>query len=364
MSTELLAAAALAASGQGQPVTARIEGVGAFTARGPDAGSFLHGQLAADVQGLKVGHAVRSLLLNHRGHALADAMVARDPGEWLVVVDDDMADWVGKTLAEHIIFDDVTLERVQAAATVTLQGKVAVAVLAVAVAAPVAAPTRAEDDLESPRDGGAFWRGRHLASGLDLVVYPRRRCEAGGYDLTLLGEDRDAVDAAAASLLSELEAAGAAPVTAAAIDAARIAAAITTAGRDAGVGVLPQEAGLTAGLSYRKGCYLGQEVMARIEARGNLKRGLATVEVVTPSADAAALLASHTTVGAVRGSEQSEAGMRDIELAGRKVGVLGTAASMPDGRVLALAVLRRDLAVGADLTAGGLHLRVAKQASD
>jgi len=360
-----MAASALAASSGGPAVVADVPDTGAFSASGPDAGSFLHGQLAADITGLTVGQARRSLLLNHKGHALADAVVARGPDGWLVIVEDGMADWVGTTLAEHIIFDDLTLTRLGVPATLTLQGSGASAVLAAAVPAAHEAADQAEG---SQGDGGRFWRGVHAASGLELVVYPRRRSVGGGFDLTLLQPPAPRSDFAAAAaqgapstepvdtlapLRAALVAAGATRVTAEAIDAARVAARLATAGRDGGPGVLPQEADLTNAISYRKGCYLGQEVMARIEARGNLRRGLATVEVL--GAEPRPASGSEAVPGAVVIRDAP----RIIELAGRSVGVLGTTALMPDGRVLALAVLRGDLEDGTVLTSGGSQLRVA-----
>ncbi|HET8985967.1 MAG TPA: tRNA-modifying protein YgfZ, partial [Trueperaceae bacterium] len=297
----------------------------------------------------------------------------------------------------------VTLVRA-AVATVTVQGAGALATLsavlpeAVLDEAPVA---------DAPVKGVAFWRGVHASSGLGVVAYRRRRSAAGGYDLTLLGADRGAqggshqadaaqaaasdasaqgaaaleaaakeaavleaaaLEAGARSLVAELVAAGAVAVTAAAMDAARVVAGVTTAGRDGGAGVLPQEADLTAALSYRKGCYLGQEVMARIEARGNLKRGLATLELVERVGDDAD---GHTAPTVEPGAAAAGAGATDaaaagavssraIELNGRTVGVLGTTALMPDGRVLALAVVRRDLEEGTVVTAGGRELRILR----
>ena len=199
--------------------------------------------------------------------------------------------------------------------------------------------------------GGAprFWQGSGLDGGLDsateVVVYPRSRSAAGGYDVVVFAESgapRSAPDVAA-RIVADLAAAGALAVPAAAIDAARVVARVTTVGGEGGEGVLPQEADLTGALSYRKGCYLGQEVMARIEARGSLKRGLATVEL-----DGA---------GAPHGAAPSPDG-RAIELDGRTVGVLGTSAVMPDGRVLALAVMRLDLEDGAALSVAGLDVRL------
>src|SRR5690606_32683179 len=181
-----------------------------------------------------------------------------------------------------------------------------------------------------------FWQARawgRSEDGVQVVVYPRRRSGAGGFDIVLYAADQKVATTArlASSVLGELAAAGALHVPNRAIDAARVAAGVSTAGGEGGEGVLPQEAGLTSALSYRKGCYLGQEVMARIEARGNLKRGLVTVEV---RGDGAATWVARTPEERV------------IELDGRSVGRLGTTAVMPDGRVVALAVMRRDLDEG------------------
>jgi folate-binding protein YgfZ len=336
------AAAAIDAADGGPAVVAPMSGSAVFIVRGSDARSFLHGQLANDITRLEVGQATRSLLLNHRGHALAEAMVLRSADHLLLVVEDGTADWVAKTLAEHIIFDDVALVRVADVATVTLQGARAAEVLArvlphVTVPAPAGAT-----------DAPGFvhlttWPGTQ--AGVEVVAYPRRRSVAGGFDVVAYSSvGESATERAAVVVAADLAAAGALTVGRAAIDAARVAAGATTAGADAGEGVLPQEAGLTAALSYRKGCYLGQEVMARIEARGNLKRGLATVELTGEGADR------------WRAGSASE---RAIVLDGRTVGVLGTTALMPDGTIRALAVLRRDLAQDVTLAVGGLAVRVA-----
>ena len=52
------------------------------------------------------------------------------------------------------------------------------------------------------------------------------------------------------------------------LDTVRIEAGIPVYGRDMTEETIPVEANLEAALSYTKGCYIGQEVIARIEARG------------------------------------------------------------------------------------------------
>ena len=59
---------------------------------------------------------------------------------------------------------------------------------------------------------------------------------------------------------------------------ARIAAGVPSVPADCGASEFPQECGLDVWVSYTKGCYLGQEVMARIQSMGSLRRILRRVE--------------------------------------------------------------------------------------
>ena len=113
---------AIAAQERGPAVFSRLAGCYALEARGADAVEFLHGQLANDVKGLPDGGSSRSLLLNHKGQAMAEAQVLRlEPRRLVLVVDDDMGEWVRETLARHIVFDEVELTPV-ACEVVTIQG--------------------------------------------------------------------------------------------------------------------------------------------------------------------------------------------------------------------------------------------------
>ena len=297
---------AVAAQNDGPAVFARLAGCLALEAKGADAVEFLHGQLANDVKGLPEGGSSRSLLLNHKGHAMAEAQVLRlETRRLVLVVDDGMGEWVRETLARHIVFDEVELTPM-ACEVVTIQG-------ANARSAAQAA------GLEMPADGQATdGRGSH-------IVYGAARTGAGGYDVLFLG---GSADARATSLEVGLARAGARKVDLAAIDAARVVTLAPTAGREGGEGVLPQEAGLERLVSFRKGCYLGQEIMARIEARGNVRRAPVALEL----------------------SAQPEG--RDVRLEDRVVGRLGTVARLHDGRLGALAVLRKDALEADGLSVG------------
>ncbi|MEX2542528.1 MAG: hypothetical protein WD314_11995, partial [Trueperaceae bacterium] len=137
------------------------------------------------------------------------------------------------------------------------------------------------------------------------------------------------------ALTAALTAAGAVAGGMAALRLGRVCAGLASAAGEAGEGVLPQEAGLEPLVSYRKGCYLGQEIMARIEARGKLRREL----------------------GALRLEREPEPGEREVRRDGRLVGRLGTVARHPESGVLALAVLRSDLDLDSPVEAAGVPAR-------
>ncbi len=308
---------ALAAEAGGPPVVARLTGLTALEAKGPDAVDFLNGQLTADVRGLGNGATTRSLLLNHKGQAMAEAQVLRLAADHVVlVVDDGRGDWVRETLERHIVFDEVTMTTAPCAA-LSVQGA-----RAPEVVPALGAPVPAQDEL-AELEGPAY-------------VYGVARSGSGGLDVAFLGAG---APARAGAALGALEAAGAISVSEAALDTARVVALVSAAGREGGDGVLPQEAGLERFVSFRKGCYLGQEIMARIEARGAVRRSLARLAL------------------------SDEPTATEVRQGGRVVGRLGTVARLPHGEVGALAALRNDVQDDAELQVGeGVTARVVARA--
>ena len=78
---------------------------------------------------------------------------------------------------------------------------------------------------------------------------------------------------------------------------ARIAAGVPAIPGEFGPGDLPQEAGLeTVAISFTKGCYLGQEIMARLHAMGQVRRRLMRMAGEGPAPAAGAVL-SHAVDG-------------------------------------------------------------------
>ncbi|HEX2620767.1 MAG TPA: hypothetical protein VHL11_11480 [Phototrophicaceae bacterium] len=101
-------------------------------------------------------------------------------------------------------------------------------------------------------------------------------------------------------------------------------------GRELTTDFIPLELGLWDEISFNKGCYTGQEIIARMESRSRLAKTIVRLKLS----------------GAVNAPV-------DLTLAGRRVGTLTSSVSAPDGSMLAIGVLKPSLASpGQTLTIG------------
>lgn len=292
-----------------------LPSVGSLRIVGEDRIAFLHGQLANDVRSLRIGGVLRTLQLNAKGHALADMTLHRREHDVHLAVEDGAAAEVARRLLGHVVFDQVAVQdHGDLLRTVSVQGPAAKSVVLRAFG-------------EVPPDGGfasvAFGDASVLANA-------SRRSGPGGIDVHVLARQAD-------EALRLLVDAGAALGDVASLEASRVDALLPRAAREAGPGVLPQEAGLDGAISTRKGCYLGQETMARIEARAQVRRGLVR------------LVLSEEEPGAM----SDEAAGADVRADGRVVGRLGTMARHPRLGLVALAVVRSGLDRDVTLVAAG-----------
>ena len=125
-------------------------------------------------------------------------------------------------------------------------------------------------------------------------------------------------------------------VSAEELELLRIRAGTPAWGREIDDRVLPAEAGLTErAVSFTKGCYPGQEPIARLHYRGRANRGLRVLELEggeVPPYDA------------------------ELELGGKVVGRV-TSAAQDNGSVVALAYVRREVPDDAVLTLAGRDVR-------
>ncbi|MBL9189188.1 MAG: folate-binding protein [Opitutaceae bacterium] len=239
---------------------------------GEDAAAFLQGQFTNDLRGLAVGDGRYGLWLSVKGKVLADSFVIRGAGkgEFWVGSYFSPAAVIRERLEGYIIADDVTMvDETEAWTGMSLLGEVGEQIAGLGA------------DNESPR---VFFRGR--------------RGGGEGFEVMSRVDDGAVLPARLAQLTSMAD-----ELTAEEMARRRIAAGIPAVPVDVGPGDLPNEAGLEAeAISYTKGCYLGQEVMARLKSMGQVRRRLLRVRGAgaAPTELPAALVAGERRVGEVR----------------------------------------------------------------
>ena len=214
---------------------------------GDDASSFLQGQFSQDLRGLTAGGPpAYGLLLSHKGRVQADAFVLRTPDGFRLASYECPGESLRARLESYIIADDVTVEDL----TADYSG------FAVLANTPPEVPP-----------GGFVFPGRRALTPNWEILYPLASGNAEGAK-ALDGLERDLRGRLGLAREESPQW----------WEALRIRSGIPAVPRDAGPGDLPQEAGLTAAaVSFDKGCYLGQEIMARLKTRGRIRRGLRRV---------------------------------------------------------------------------------------
>jgi folate-binding protein YgfZ len=290
-----------------------LAGEGLFRCEGPGAREFLQRLLANDVLGLDVGRGRRSLLLDVKGKVAADLAALRvaESELDLLVPEAARADTL-KMLQLYGIADPLeTTDASGEAAIFTLQGpRAREGVLALAPAAPALDCELDHAPLTMPGIG----TGR---------VVRHDRTGLGGFDLLVPSASGSQ---ARASLARAVPALGGGELSRATLEVLRIEAGRPTFGADFGTDTIPQEARLEepAGeaLSFEKGCFLGQEVVARLRFRGHVNRLLVGLELPRELESGAKLWKGDKEVGRVTSQARSPR----------------------FGRVLGLGYVRRELA--------------------
>lgn len=294
-------------------------GRGLVRLTGPDRVSFLHGQTTNEVNKLPDGHGNGAAILTARGKMLGEVRVLKRPDDLLVETELGFGEQVKNALERNCISEEVEFDDWSARfGQLGLYGPEAHAVLTAARGEP--APGLSEHEHQAIQLAGAevivLGAAGPGAPGFDLLV-PVEQLEAVWRALRQAGEDKGL------QLLGEEV-----------YELARVAAGLPRYGVDMTEDTNPLEANLERDISYNKGCYVGQEVIAKATFRGHVNKKLARL------AFAAELPAPGT----------------ELSLDGRVVGKVTSAVALPDGRKLGLGYLKRDLAkpgVALQLASGG-----------
>lgn len=213
---------------------------------------WLQGMITQDIKSLQPGEVRYSCLTTAKGKVLTDFQVfnALDGDQFYLIMREENIDLAITHLKKFIIAEDVQLtNQSDQLELLTIQGTNASAILG--VQSPVASV-----DI----------------SGIEITAVRYPRTMAPGYDLIVPRE-------ALSDVLSHLKTNGAQELTVDALNAMRIEAAIPAHGIDFDDSNIPQEACLNDALHWSKGCYVGQEVIARLQYRGHTNKELRQIQI-------------------------------------------------------------------------------------
>jgi len=282
---------------------------GKLALTGTEAKSFLQGQVSNDVESLTPGTGCYAAFLTPKGKMLGDLRILDSGEELLLDTERVSLQELFNMVRRFSIGYDVQLhKRTIERGLLSLIG-------------PGSASLAGADELDGAPEH------THLAASLDGIELRAIRTEVG-VDLLFDSSQTDALRAA-------LEAAGAVIVSEQTAECLRVEHGRPRYGLDLDDGVIPQEAGLNErAVSFTKGCYVGQETVARLYYRGKPNRHLRGLKLSTEAAGEA------TAVG------------DEVRLGERVVGRIGSVADSPRFGRIALALVRREAEPGASVTVG------------
>lgn len=236
----------------------------ALVARGGDRLKFLHAMLTQDVKGLPEGAVATTCLCDAQGAMVAISEMVLRPDSVVLWTQRQSAQQLFEGLDKFIIMDDVELAIDEDLALVELLGPSAPQIaLAAGIAWPEAGlsavqPLAAAEVLVwSGLSGGA--QGSPLGEAMPALYLMIPRDSQGDV----------------AGLLVE---AGASIGSHAVRELLRVASGQLLLAKDIADGSLPLEVGLKGAVSFRKGCYVGQEAIAMMTYRGQIRRHLCWVQ--------------------------------------------------------------------------------------
>lgn len=270
---------------------------GLLTLTGSERLRWLNGQVSNDVSRLAPGAGLLAAALTVKGRILADLAVLAQPDAVWVDCPRERAGVLRQTFDRHIIADDVAVEEAtDRFARCLVMGPGAPALMATLVgsAADVLPPWHHAE----VRIGGAA-----------ATLVATRWLGTPGFDLLLPAQ-------AAGAAWAALRQAGAVPVGLAALEPLRIEAGWAWCGVDFDESHLLLEALTPDHVSFTKGCYLGQEVVIRIQHQGHLNRRLCGLWLDGPLLPdpGAPILAGQRPVGCITSAARSPALRRVVAL--------------------------------------------------
>ncbi len=265
---------------------------------GKNAVQFLNGLVTNEVKSLQPGQGVLAAFLNVQGKVVSLCRFYKTDTHFLLEFDATNREAIFKNLSRFVLAGEFFVKDVsEECALLSVQGPMSDALLS--------------DLLSQPIEAEPEYRNyQAVGNGTNILIASHARCGSTGFDVFVPAE-------AKAAIYQILIAGGATVAGSEALEIARLEAAIPREGVDVTDANILLEAGYDKAISYTKGCYLGQEIIARIHYRGQPARQLRSfaIEATEPPGKGTELWAADgKKVGEITSSAHSFAHHRIIAL--------------------------------------------------
>lgn len=231
---------------------------------GSDRAAYLHRIISNDVDGLSVGEGNYATILTNRGKIIADMNVYVFEDSIGIETNAETTSTLYQELDKYLIADDVTIEDfTERTGVVGVHGPKSTELLQEVYGFDVG---------ELPEYHSLVYE----SDGRRIICVRANETGEVGYNLCTTSESMEWLWD---TTLTKGRTFGVQPVGSTALNALRIEAGIPRYGAELDDSIFPGEAELEHAISYEKGCYIGQEIVARMKYRGHPNRLLRGFEI-------------------------------------------------------------------------------------
>ncbi|MCS7207643.1 MAG: hypothetical protein NZ951_06920 [Dehalococcoidia bacterium] len=266
---------------------------GRLGATGKDALDLLNRLSTNRLDDLSPGQGRQTVLTTPKGRCIDWLWVFRLPDGLLLLTSPGAEEAVASWLDTYTILEEVSLT--------SLTGTTAL----IGVLGPQASDLLGAllPTMPHKMDKGTLWEGQW--QGVPLTLLRTDALALPQWDVLVSAEQ-------APRLWNALRERGAEPIGFGAEEILRVAAGIPRRGRELTEAYNPLEAGVWESVSFSKGCYIGQEVLARLKTYGKIQKALARLALSAPVLPGTPLWAEGTKVGVVTSCVEDTDGPRAL----------------------------------------------------
>ncbi len=249
----------------------------------------IHRMSTQTVKNLESGEGTATILTTDIGRMIDRLILYAGSDTVYALTGENNSDAIARYLLRFVFFnDDFHLQDISARTAVFgIYGPLAMQILGEEAGYP---------EVDIPLH---HWREAEIA-GVDTYLHRTDPIHGGGYFVMCEMSQRDAI-------WRYLTAVGLVEADAPAFDYLRITAALPRFGTEITQEYIPLEAGLWADVSFSKGCYTGQEIIARMESRGRLAKRLLPLRASAPLSAGTEITARGKNVGTITSAAEGPA---------------------------------------------------------